>query len=1289
MVRPDRWLAARCSWHAAGLLLLVVTVGCGGTKGGGLYPAGQGDAASAGDGAGGGLELDVAAPDAGGGSDAAAPADGAVADDAAADSEALDAGAAADTSGGPDDGGAPTDGGVADDGGADTVGSDASDVAGPDAAADAAPSDVTGEDGAAPGDVASPVAPTVSFLSPADGATVQGQVALSLAVDDDLDGVSVAVSVDGDLLTTLDGPPYEAVWDATAVTGGSYVLSAEATDVDGLIASAQVQVTVVGACSDAGDCPPYNVKLINPVAGSVVCGLVTLEAIAEDDHGVAEIELLVDGASLGVDQAPPYQRDWDTTAVADGAHDVKVIARDTIGQGTFQTVTLTVDNGAGACDNLPSVTITSPAGGAHVKGDVPLEASASDDNGVVKVQFFVDNKLVVEDPSFPYKHVWASDEVDEGTYTLKAVAFDVAGQKAQAQISFTVDRTSPVVTIVAPGEGALVGDSFPFAATASDPGLASVALQAGGQAPVVLVAPPFEATMNVAALPSGPLTLTAVATDKAGNAMTAVRGLTLDRPPVVTLLQPKVGATLAGEVVLSAAATDDVAIVDLSWTLDGLPLGGGGPFGGTAADSQVTLDTTELLYGPHSITVSATDSVGQVATMEAGVTVDQPLAVTLVLCAPAGGCSVPPPATELAGPWSLQLVAKDDNGKVTSVLFEAGAKVLGTAQASPWVQAVDTTALSDGPITFEATATSSLGIQATATLSAVINNCDKDHDGAQAVACGGNDCDDQVTAWHPGASDAVGDGVDQNCDGADGVDADGDGHAALWSGGDDCDDKAPQTWPGHADQVGDGVDQSCDGVDGIDGDADGYASVASGGQDCDDALPSVHPNAPDSLGDGVDQDCDGADGHFCTGPADCVDGDPCTDDVCVSETGQCHWPLNAAPCDDGDACTTGDTCQAGLCGGAPVVCPPGGSPNDACCLPCTTIAELRALPEGPITATLCASTVTYVFDAGYFMQQGPDGPATEVYVAGAWAYAPPTPGDVLTLTALTYTNFNGQQEITDHEPPTLVGTASLAGWALDLTSGVVLSEDLESRLVTGKGLTITGTQGGSFLLETAPGVQVSMFADNVAALPKALCVGAVFDLEQAVVTDYLGTWQVRVFDAAVDIANIDDTGCSAEPVYDDSNWGFEDWSQSDPPQGFGKVTAGFTATQETGQVYAGAASVNLTWTSQDNQDFMALMHSPVAEGASVTASAWIYDADPNGRARLGLAFYGPGKVFLANAYATSYTTDTPLWASYTFTTVVPAGAAFVRPFVRLYDQNGFATVGSATVYLDDLTLQSP
>ena len=53
--------------------------------------------------------------------------------------------------------------------------------------------------------------------------------------------------------------------------------------------------------------------------------------------------------------------------------------------------------------------------------------------------------------------------------------------------------------------------------------------------------------------------------------------------------------------------------------------------------------------------------------------------------------------------------------------------------------------------------------------------------------------------------------------------------------------------------------------------------------------------------------------------------DACLNNVCVAETGACEpEPVSdGAVCDDADACTTSDTCQAGVCKGAePVVCAP-------------------------------------------------------------------------------------------------------------------------------------------------------------------------------------------------------------------------------------------------------------------------------------------------------------------------------------------------------------------------------
>jgi hypothetical protein len=155
-----------------------------------------------------------------------------------------------------------------------------------------------------------------------------------------------------------------------------------------------------------------------------------------------------------------------------------------------------------------------------------------------------------------------------------------------------------------------------------------------------------------------------------------------------------------------------------------------------------------------------------------------------------------------------------------------------------------------------------------------VDGVDGDGDGLASIGSGGADCNDDpadpiAAQTFPGADDSVGNGVDTNCDGVDGVDGDGDEVAWVGSGGTDCDDEAPATWPGAPDTVGDAVDQGCDGVDGVDADGDGVASEASGGADCNDdpADPLAYttfPGADDAVGNGVDTDCDTVDG---------VDGD--------------------------------------------------------------------------------------------------------------------------------------------------------------------------------------------------------------------------------------------------------------------------------------------------------------------------------------------------------------------------------------------------------------------------------
>ena len=175
------------------------------------------------------------------------------------------------------------------------------------------------------------------------------------------------------------------------------------------------------------------------------------------------------------------------------------------------------------------------------------------------------------------------------------------------------------------------------------------------------------------------------------------------------------------------------------------------------------------------------------------------------------------------------------------------------------------------------------------------------------------DCGPADPTIGPGFVDPWGDAIDSDCDGSDGLDRDGDGFASNATDTDeqrnrDCDDTSVLTFPGAADAVGDGVDSNCDGTDGVDEDGDGWASAASGGVDCNDEDPDLGI-ARDVDGDGVtdcDGDCDDLDAsrnptlpEACDG-AD-TDCDPTTEPPGGESDGDGDGALGCADCDDADS----------------------------------------------------------------------------------------------------------------------------------------------------------------------------------------------------------------------------------------------------------------------------------------------------------------------------------------------------------------------------------------------------
>jgi len=308
-------------------------------------------------------------------------------------------------------------------------------------------------------------------------------------------------------------------WDSTAASTGAHVLVAVARDAAGNQSQASVTITVTN------DTIAPTVTVTSPVANATVTSTIAINASASDNVGVVGVQFTLDGANLGTEvTAAPYALSWNTATVANGAHVLAAIARDAMGnRGTATGVAVVVTNDTTA----PTVSVTSPAGGATVTGSITIDATATDNVGVVGVQFTLDGvNLGAEQTTAPYAITWNSASVANGVHVIAAVARDAAGNsQIAASVSVTVnnDTTAPTVALTSPANAAIVSGSVLLSASAADNvGVAGVQFALDGvNLGAEITTGVSELAWNSAAAANGSHVLSVVARDAAGNQQTA------------------------------------------------------------------------------------------------------------------------------------------------------------------------------------------------------------------------------------------------------------------------------------------------------------------------------------------------------------------------------------------------------------------------------------------------------------------------------------------------------------------------------------------------------------------------------------------------------------------------------------------------------------------------------------------------------------------------------------------------------------------------------------------------
>src|SRR5947208_661899 len=493
--------------------------------------------------------------------------------------------------------------------------------------------------GVAPADT---TPPTVSIASPGNGATVSGTVPVSASAADNVSVVGVQFKLDGTNLGLEEtSSTYSIAWDTTTVSNGSHALTAVARDAAGNTAtSAAVTVTV-------------NNDVTPPVLSTVTASSVGPNAAtitwATDAPADSHAEY---GLTTGYGSAIP---------VVSGLVTAHTVTLNSLAAGTLYHYRAKSKDAAGnlavspdavlttapAPDTTPpAVSISTPAANSSVSGTITVIATATDNVGVMGVQFKLDNSNIGSElTAFPYAFTWDTTGVLNGSHTLTAVARDAAGNTSTSLpvsvtvsnpdtlppslptgLTATADRASQITLAWSPAADNVGVTGYQVFRNGVQIGIASgSSYQDTGLSPVTVYTYTV-AAFDAAGNPSGQSFPAAATT-------LAVQDTT---PPTVSITAPTAGTALAGTVTVAAGATDDVGVVGVQFKLDGASLGSEN----TTAPYRLAWDTTGVPNGAHTLTAAARDAAGNTASAAVTVTVNNDLTPPVLSGATASALSV-------------------------------------------------------------------------------------------------------------------------------------------------------------------------------------------------------------------------------------------------------------------------------------------------------------------------------------------------------------------------------------------------------------------------------------------------------------------------------------------------------------------------------------------------------------------------------------------------------------------------------------------------------------------------
>jgi thermitase len=430
-------------------------------------------------------------------------------------------------------------------------------------------------------------------------------------------------------------------------------------------------------------------EILTPANNSYVKRAVMINVSSSDAH-FNHMELYVDAnkvASFNTSGVHTYL--WNTSSESYSAHRITLTGVDIVGNSASTTITVTVDNVP------PTVSITSPANNTFVRGNITITFVAQD-LALKNTSLICYNgtwSTIITTQPFDTTHALLSD----GNYTVKLVAFDWAGNKAEVSINISIDNTKPTANIAYPASNSYIKGTVNVNCTLADSKLENATLLLDGQF-VANVTLTTSYAWNTTVSSDGSHRLILSVLDKAGNMATAQVTVVVDNhSPSGEILAPSNGAYVGGTVNVTCYG-NDLNLDQMKLYIDGInmPL-----YNWTTSGMHTTAwDTTKYSDGTHTISLVVHDKAANQFITTTSVTVDNtPPAISII--SPQNST-----ATSLTGTVNITFSATDSNKLGTLLLFiDYMQTTINANQVYKW----DTTKVVDGTHTIRIVATDVAG----------------------------------------------------------------------------------------------------------------------------------------------------------------------------------------------------------------------------------------------------------------------------------------------------------------------------------------------------------------------------------------------------------------------------------------------------------------------------------------------------------------------------------------------------------------------------------------------------